>query len=51
MCLKDFNKANHTCHLPWCGDDISALGWGIIKPQAIVGKKAAHHHGDTGLPQ
>jgi hypothetical protein len=31
--------------------DAYALGLGIIKPQAMVSAKAAHHHGDTGLPQ
>ena len=46
MRLKDINKTKHTHHRPWCGDDASALGWGIIKPQAMVGAKTACHHGD-----
>jgi hypothetical protein len=49
--LKDFNKTKRTCHRLWCGDDAYALGWGVIKPQAMVEAKDAHHHGDTGLPQ
>jgi hypothetical protein len=49
--LKDFNKTKCTRHCLWCGDDAYVLGWGIIKPQAMVEAKAAHHHGDTDLPQ
>jgi hypothetical protein len=49
--LKDFNKTKRTHHLLWCGDDAYALSWGVIKPQAMVEAKAAHHHGDTVLPQ
>jgi hypothetical protein len=49
--LKDFNKTKRRRHCLWCGDDTYALGWGVIKPQAMVQAKAAHHHGDTGLPQ
>jgi hypothetical protein len=51
MRLKDINKTKHTHHCPWFGDDVYMLGWGVIKPQAMVGAKAAHHHGDTSLPQ
>ena len=40
-----------TSHHPWCGDDAYALGWGVIKPQAMVGAKAALGHGDMGVPQ
>ncbi len=36
---------------PWCGDDVYALGWGILTPQTMVGAKAAHRHGDMGVPQ
>jgi hypothetical protein len=34
--LKDFNETKHTRHHPWCGDDAYVLGWGVIKPQAMV---------------
>jgi hypothetical protein len=51
MRLKDFNKTKLTHHPPWCGDDAYVHGWGIIKTQAMVGAKAACHHGDTDLPQ
>jgi hypothetical protein len=34
-----------TCLCPWCGDDAYALGWGVLTPQAMVGAKAAPHHG------
>ncbi len=30
---------------PWCGDDAYVLGWGILTPKAMVGAKAAPHHG------
>jgi hypothetical protein len=30
---------------PWCGDDTFALGWGVFTTQAMVGAKAAPHHG------
>jgi hypothetical protein len=32
-------------HCPWCGDNAYALGWGIIKQQAMVGANATPHHG------
>jgi hypothetical protein len=32
-------------HCPWCGDDAYVLGWGVIKPQAMVWAKTAPHHG------
>ncbi len=51
MRLKDFSETKRTRHRTWCGDEAYALGWGVIKPQAMVGAKAARHHGDTGLPQ
>jgi hypothetical protein len=49
--LKDFGETKCTSHHPWCGDyDYAyALGWGVIKPQAMVGAKAALGHGDTGF--
>jgi hypothetical protein len=47
--LKDFSKTKRTRHRSWCGDDAYVLDWGIIKPHAMVGAKAACHHGDTGL--
>ena len=37
------NQATRLC--PWCGDDTYALGWGILKTQAMVGAKAAPHYG------
>jgi hypothetical protein len=51
--LKDFDEAKHTSHhaYAWCGDDAYTLGRGVIKPQAMVGAKAALGHGDTGDPQ
>jgi hypothetical protein len=49
--LKDFDETRHTSHHTWCGDDAYALGQGVIKPQAMVGAKAALGHGDTGDPQ
>ncbi len=51
MRLKDLSKTKRTRHRPWCGDDAYALGWGVIKKQAMVGALATRHHGDTGLPQ
>ena len=30
---------------PWCVDGAYALGWGAAAPQAMVGSKAAGHHG------
>jgi hypothetical protein len=51
MRLMDFNKNKRTRHHPWCDHDIYVLGWGLIKPQAMVGAKAACHHGDTSLTQ
>ncbi len=52
MRLKDFDETKCTSHHPWCGDDTYAyaLGRGVIKPQAMVGAKAALGHGDTGVP-
>ncbi len=49
--LKDFDETKCTSHHLRCGDDTYALGWGVIKPQAMVGAKAALGHGDTGVPQ
>ena len=49
--LMDFDETKRTSHHPWCGDDAYALGRGVIKPQAMVGAKAALGHGDTGVPQ
>ena len=49
--LKYFDETKHTSHHPWCGDDAYALGRGVIKPQAMVGAKAALGHGGTGVPQ
>ena len=49
--LKDFDETKHRSHHLWCGDDAYALGRGVIKPQAMVGAKAALGHGDTGVPQ
>jgi hypothetical protein len=49
--LKDFNETKRMRHRPWCEDDAYALGWGFIKPKAMVEAKAARHHGDSGLPQ
>jgi hypothetical protein len=50
MRLKDFNETKCTSHHPWCGGDAYGLGWGVIKPQAMVGAKTALGHGDTGVP-
>ena len=47
MRLKDIGKTKRTHHRPWCGDDDYVLGLGVIKPQAMVGAKAARRHGDT----
>jgi hypothetical protein len=44
--LKDIGKTKRTHHCPWCGDDAYVLGWGVIKPHAIVVAKAARPHGD-----
>ncbi len=44
--LKDFGQTKHICHCAWRGHDTYVLVWGSIKPQAMVGTKAAHHHGD-----
>jgi len=49
--LKDFDKTKHMSHHPWYGDDAYAVGWGLIKPQAMVGARAACGHGDKGVPQ
>jgi hypothetical protein len=38
-------QTKRMCHCPWFGDDAYALGWGVIKPQAMVGAKATPHHG------
>ena len=51
MRLKDINKTKRTHHRPWCGDDASALGWGVIKPQAMVGAKAARCQSDISVSQ
>jgi hypothetical protein len=47
MRLKDFNEIKRMCLCPWCEDDAYGLGWGVIKPQAMVEAKAACHHGDS----
>jgi hypothetical protein len=44
------NQAHASLSMLWQYDTY-ALGWGIIKPQALVGAKAACYHGDTGLLQ
>ena len=49
--MKDIDETKRTHHRPWCGDDAYALGWGVIKPQAMVGAKAALRHGDISVPQ
>ena len=49
--LNNFDETKRTSHHPWCGDDVYALGRGVIKPQAMVGAKAALGHGDTDVPQ
>jgi hypothetical protein len=51
MRLKDFNKTKRTRHCPWCGDDAYALGWVVIKPQAMVGAKSTRHNDENGHPQ
>ena len=52
MRLKDFDETKRTSHHPWCGDDAYGLGRGVvIKPQAMVGAKAALGHGDMGVPR
>jgi hypothetical protein len=38
-------QTKHTPHRPWCGDNPYALGWSVIKPQAMLGAKVAPHHG------
>ncbi len=48
MHLKDFYQTMCTSHCPWCGHDIYALDWGVIKPQAMVGAEATCHHGALG---
>jgi len=48
-CLKDFDETKRIRHRLWCGDDAYALGRGVIKPQAMLGAKAARGHGDTGV--
>ena len=45
MRLKVIVKTKRMNHHPWCGDDAITLGWGVIKPQAMVGAKAACRHG------
>jgi hypothetical protein len=49
--LKEISKTKRTHHRPWYGDDAYVLGWGVIKPQAMVGAKAARCHGDISVPQ
>ena len=49
--LNNFDETKRTSHHPWCGDDVYALGRGVITPQAMVGAKAALGHGDTDVPQ
>jgi hypothetical protein len=49
--LKDFNETKRIRHPLWYGDDNFALGWSVIKKQAMVGTKAACHRGDTFLLQ
>jgi hypothetical protein len=48
--LEGFQQNQALASLSICGDEAYTLGWGLIKPQAIVGAKAARHHGDTCLP-
>ncbi len=36
-------KRSH--HPPGCGGDDDVLTWGVLMPQAMVGAKAALHHG------
>jgi hypothetical protein len=38
-------QTKHKHLRPWCGDDAYALGWGVLTTQAMVGAKAAPHHG------
>ena len=51
MRLKDIGETKRTYQRPWCGDDAYVLGWGVIKPQAMVGAKAARRHDDISVPQ
>jgi hypothetical protein len=34
--LKDIDETKRTHHRSWYEDDAFALGWGVIKPQAMV---------------
>ena len=38
-------EAERNHHRPWYGDDVCALGWGVVGAQAMVWAKAADHHG------
>ena len=38
-------------HRPLCGDYAYVLGWGIIKPQAMVGAKPTPCYGGISVPQ
>jgi hypothetical protein len=42
-CKDAQTKRTRLC--PWCRDDAYALGWGVLTTQAMVGAKAALHHG------
>ncbi len=37
-------QTEHMRHHPWCGDDIYALGLGVLGSHAMVGAIAAGHH-------
>ncbi len=47
----DFDKTKRTSQHPGWGDDAYGLGGGVVKPQAMVGVKAALSHGDMGVPR
>ena len=38
-------KAEREHHRPWYGDDVCALGWGVVGAQAMVWAIAADRHG------
>ncbi len=44
---RDDDQTKRTYHLQGCGGDIDALTCGVAAPQAMVGAKAAQHHGCT----
>ena len=49
MPLMGDTEAEHKHHRPWYGDDVCALGWGVVGAQAMVWAKAADHHGASGI--